>query len=138
MISDVMRIWRIRVFPKHHRPARIHLRPSFHTTQRMAESKTKSESEWRAILSPEQVCASMGMKNGSEYRMRSLGSCVKRGQRLQELVNTTNTLRKGFIPALAAEHRFTRAVPSSRVVVDGLPSLMVMLVTAFCVVGRLL
>jgi len=49
-----MPIWRVaRRFPKHHRLA-LDLRPSFHSTPRMAESKTKSESEWRAVLSPEQ------------------------------------------------------------------------------------
>jgi len=50
----MMPIWRVaRRFPKHHRLA-LDLRPSFHSTPRMAESKTKSESEWRAVLSPEQ------------------------------------------------------------------------------------
>lgn len=31
------------------------LRPFYHSTTRMVESKIKSESEWRAILTPEQV-----------------------------------------------------------------------------------
>ncbi|KAN0088601.1 putative peptide methionine sulfoxide reductase msrB [Tylopilus felleus] len=32
----------------------VHLRPFHHTITSMADPKTKSESEWRAILSPEQ------------------------------------------------------------------------------------
>ena len=58
--------------------------------------------------------------------MNSSGFYVRKGQNRQGLVNTITTVGRASTPALAAKHHCTRATPSSRAVVDGLPSSMVL------------
>jgi hypothetical protein len=101
------------------------LRPFYHSTTRMVDAKTKSDSEWRAILTPEQVCTSAVVWD-TDLNPNSSEFYVRKGQSRQELVNTRTTVGRASTPALAVRHHCTRATPSSRAVVDGLPSLMVM------------
>lgn len=105
-----------------------HLRPFCHSTTRMAESKTKSESEWRAILTPEQVRADAAAWPGNDvprFVMDSSGLYVRKGQNPQGLVNSRTIAERASTRALAVRRLSTRATPSSRADVDGLRSLMV-------------
>ena len=54
MFAFLLRQLRTHSYSRGYRPT-TRLRPFYHSTTRMVESKTKSDSEWRAILTPEQV-----------------------------------------------------------------------------------
>jgi hypothetical protein len=72
----------------------------------------KTESEWRAILSPEQVCSMLFLLwriVADIHLFDSLESFVRRELKAQVLGNMTNTPNLGSTPVLVVEPHFTRA-----------------------------
>lgn len=100
----------------------------FHASFSATMSNTKSESEWRAILSPEQVSA-FNMFPFSDIDIlssfHSSASFVRKALNAQERANTTSSTTRVYTLVQDVGHRSTRAPPNSRVVVVGLHSSMV-------------
>lgn len=104
------------------------------------EPKPKSESEWRAVLSPEQASLdhapsqSSAPKNGSMLTLsppcNSSVFSARRALSPRGLANMTNSTRTVSTPVPGAAQRCTRARQSSTAAVDGLLSSMVRLSTA--------
>lgn len=92
-------------------------------------SKTKSESEWRAVLNKEQVSSDppshhLELTYAPTYYYSSAFS-ARRALSLQAPASTTNSTRKESTAVPGAARRCTRAPPSLTAGVGGLPSLMV-------------
>ena len=105
-----------------HKPPLQHFSTSLRT---MADpSKTKTDAEWQAVLSPEQVglpCFTMSPCSP----FCSSVSFARRGQRLPARESTTNSMMRGSTPAPHVTPHSTRAPPSSKVGVAGQPFTMV-------------
>ena len=104
------------------------------TTRKMSDaSKTKSEEEWRAILTPEQVCLSRCPSHSPgtpPYRERahSSGCFVRRAPRVPARGSTRSIKQTGSTPVRVATPRFTRATPSSTAAAAGRHFSMVIIV----------
>ena len=111
-------------------PVPLSLRPTRIQARNMSKV-TKSESEWRAILSPEQV--RVRFISGTERVERadadahrtSSASSARRAPSPRARASTRNTRARVSTPARAAARRCTRARPSLIVGADGLRSSMV-------------
>jgi hypothetical protein len=102
-------------------------------------SKTKSEEEWQAILTPEQVCFSQcpshsGISPYSELA-NSSGCFVRRAPSVLARGSTSIIKRPGSTPAPVAIPRFTRATPSSTAAAAGQRFSMVMIFSSRCAVS---
>lgn len=100
-----------------------------HSTPARNMSNTKSDSEWRAILSPEQVHPLPHItisRNNQLYPSQcSSGSSVRKAQNFLAAGNTTNSLSKVSILVQGVELLFIRVPQSLIAAVVGLPSSMV-------------
>jgi len=111
--------------------------PKLAITRKMSDaSKSKSDEEWRAILTPEQVCLSQwpshsGIPPYSE-RAHSSGCFVRRAPSVRALGSTSIIKRPGSTPARVATPRFTRAAPSSTVAAAGQRFSMVLMLFVMC------
>ena len=100
-------------------------------TRKMSDaSKTKSEEEWQAVLTPEQVrlsqCPSHSGTPPYRERTHSSGCFVRRAPSVLARGSTSIIKRPGSTPARVATRRFTRATPSSTAAAVGQRFSMVM------------
>jgi hypothetical protein len=111
------------------------IRPSFtseatsKSTMQASGDKVKSEDEWKAILSPDQVFISVGdpivVWDTESPPCSSSGSSVRREQRGLVRGSTIPTMRRVCTHVRRAKLHCIRARPSSRADVDGLHSMTV-------------
>lgn len=105
------------------------------TTIRLRRSMTsvkKSDGEWKAILSPEQVSCIQERWRTSRTNRDGITSSVSFARRALNLLapaSTISTVQMVSTPAQGVELPCTRARPSSIADADGLPSLTVRIVT---------
>ena len=90
-------------------------------------SATKTESEWRAVLTPQQVrpnrCRpTILIALAADRLPTSSASCARRAPSLQAPASTTSTTTRACTHVRAAARRCTRARPSSRAAAAGRPS----------------
>jgi hypothetical protein len=101
-----------------------------HQSSFVMGDNSKSETEWRAILSPEQVRSSTILVDVyctlTLYSANSSEFSARREQRRPTQANMTTMTRQAYIVVLGAKRHFTRAARSSTVAVGGPLSLMVM------------
>lgn len=105
----------------HPPPNRLRPTTSLKFNRNMATKVEKTEDEWRAILSREQVSLRPDfLRSGSNaWGRTSSESSVKRGLSARAPASTTSTPRVGYTTARRARHRCTRAPPSSTCVNSG-------------------
>ena len=108
------RVNRILIQGKRHVPTQNHYLQTILQIRTMS-TVNKSESEWRAVLSPEQVCIMSFLFYDVVADMHILGSLeffVRRELNARVLGNMTNTPSPGSTPAQGVKPHFTRALPS--------------------------
>lgn len=90
-------------------------------------SKSKPDDEWRAILTPEQVCLSHQYRNEKTTTTHIYSSeCfVRKAPNVLGRESTNTTRPQGCTPAQLATPHSTKAIPSLIAAVVGQPSTMV-------------
>ena len=88
-------------------------------------SKVKSDDQWRAILSPEQVCSSHNSALTTTQIMYSSECSVRRAPNVLERESTSATRPEACTPARLATPHSTRVIQSLTAAAAGQPSSMV-------------